>query len=37
MTEEVYEIERMHEIRRKEIEKAKDARLFGIILGTLGR
>lgn len=27
----------MHLIRRGEIEKAKNASLFGIILGTLGR
>mmetsp|Transcript_13246 Transcript_13246/g.20693 ORF Transcript_13246/g.20693 Transcript_13246/m.20693 type:complete len:150 (+) Transcript_13246:837-1286(+) len=27
----------MHQIRRAEVEKAKTAKLFGIILGTLGR
>lgn len=27
----------MHEIRKSEVEKAKGARMFGIILGTLGR
>jgi diphthamide biosynthesis enzyme Dph1/Dph2-like protein len=37
MTEEVYETESMHKIRRNEIEKAKHAKFFGLILGTLGR
>ena len=27
----------MHEIRKAEVEKAKSAKMFGIILGTLGR
>ena len=27
----------MHEIRQNEVAKAKSAKLFGIILGTLGR
>lgn len=27
----------MHTIRKSEVEKAKSARMFGIILGTLGR
>ena len=27
----------MHAIRKSEIEKAKSAKFFGIILGTLGR
>ena len=27
----------MQSIRKAEVEKAKNARLFGIILGTLGR
>jgi 2-(3-amino-3-carboxypropyl)histidine synthase len=37
LTVEVYETEKMHVIRREEIEKAKSATLFGVILGTLGR
>lgn len=36
-TLEVYEVDKMHEIRKAEVEKAKSARMFGIILGTLGR
>jgi 2-(3-amino-3-carboxypropyl)histidine synthase len=27
----------MHAIRKAEVEKAKSAKMFGIILGTLGR
>jgi diphthamide biosynthesis enzyme Dph1/Dph2-like protein len=27
----------MHQIRRNEVEKAKNASMFGIIFGTLGR
>ena len=37
MTEEVYLHEEMHTIRRREVEKAKTASMFGIIFGTLGR
>ena len=37
MTEEVYLHEEMHTIRRREVEKAKQAQMFGIIFGTLGR
>lgn len=37
MTEEVYEHEAMHDIRYKEIEKAREAKMFGIVFGTLGR
>lgn len=37
LTEEVYKTEQMKEIRTAEIIKAKDAKLFGVILGTLGR
>lgn len=36
-TEEVYEVAKMHEIRKSEVEKAKNAEFWGIILGTLGR
>ena len=37
ITEEVYDTQSMHLIRRSEIEKAKHAKMFGLILGTLGR
>lgn len=37
LTEEVYEHEAMHDIRYKEIEKAREAKMFGIVFGTLGR
>jgi diphthamide biosynthesis enzyme Dph1/Dph2-like protein len=37
LTEEKYNTEEMKEIRRQQIEKAKAAGFFGIILGTLGR
>lgn len=37
MTHEVYNTVKMHEIRHNEVEKAKSAKVFGIILGTLGR
>ena len=37
MTEEEYEHEAMHEIRFKEIQRARDAKMFGIVFGTLGR
>ena len=36
-TEEIYEIVKMLSIRKGEVEKAKNAKMFGIILGTLGR
>jgi len=36
-TIEKYDTEKMHKIRYEEIEKAKDAKTLGIILGTLGR
>lgn len=36
-TEEVYKVKQMMDIRKAEVEKAKEARMFGIILGTLGR
>ena len=36
-TEEVYKVDQMMAIRKDEVEKAKSAKLFGIILGTLGR
>jgi 2-(3-amino-3-carboxypropyl)histidine synthase len=36
-TEEVYDTVKMHEIRKSEVEKAKGAKLWGLILGTLGR
>ena len=37
LTHEVYKTEEMRVIRAEQIEKAKDAPLYGIILGTLGR
>ena len=37
MTHEGYDHERMHHNRREAIRKASSARLFGVILGTLGR
>lgn len=37
MTHEGYDHERMHLNRREAIKKASKAKLFGIILGTLGR
>lgn len=37
LTEEVYDHEAMHDIRYKEIEKAREAKMFGIVFGTLGR
>jgi diphthamide biosynthesis enzyme Dph1/Dph2-like protein len=37
LTEEVYLTEEMKQIRSDQIEKAKSAKLYGIILGTLGR
>ena len=37
MTHEGYDHERMHHNRREAIKKASKAKLFGIILGTLGR
>ena len=36
-TEEVYDVQAMQTIRKAEVEKAKSAKMFGIILGTLGR
>lgn len=36
-TKEKYDIPKMHEIRSKEIERARYAKTIGIILGTLGR
>lgn len=36
-TEEVYKVDKMMEIRKEQVDKAKSAQLFGIILGTLGR
>ena len=36
-THEVYDTEQMMGIRKAEVEKAKAAKTFGIILGTLGR
>ena len=36
-TEEKYEVDEMKTIRKAEVEKAKSAKMFGIILGTLGR
>jgi 2-(3-amino-3-carboxypropyl)histidine synthase len=36
-TKEKYDVDKMHEIRESEIQKAKNARCLGIILGTLGR
>ena len=36
-TEEFYDVEAMKSIRKAEVEKAKSAKMFGIILGTLGR
>ena len=37
LTHEVYTTEEMKKIRKGQIEIAKDGKLFGIILGTLGR
>jgi 2-(3-amino-3-carboxypropyl)histidine synthase len=37
MTEESYEHEKMKNLRLAAIEKAKSAKVFGILLGTLGR
>lgn len=37
LTSEVYEHQAMHEIRFKEIERARAAKRFGIVFGTLGR
>ena len=37
MTHEGYDHERMHHNRREAIKKASKAKLFGVILGTLGR
>lgn len=36
-TLEAYDTEQMMTIRKAEVEKAKSAKMFGIILGTLGR
>ena len=36
-THEIYDTEQMMGIRKAEVEKAKSAKMFGIILGTLGR
>ena len=36
-TKEIYNVEEMHAIRKAEVDKAKSASFFGIILGTLGR
>lgn len=36
-TEEQYDHERMHNLRKDAIDKAKTAKKFGLILGTLGR
>jgi len=36
-TREVYQTEKMKAIRKAEVDKAKSARVFGVILGTLGR
>lgn len=36
-TEEKYDTEKMQKIRLSEVDKARDAKFFGIILGTLGR
>jgi 2-(3-amino-3-carboxypropyl)histidine synthase len=37
LTEESYEHEAMHEIRMSEIIRARDAKMWGIVFGTLGR
>ncbi|KAG7358069.1 diphthamide biosynthesis enzyme Dph2 [Nitzschia inconspicua] len=37
MTEESYQHDQMHTIRRAAIRKAQNGKVFGIILGTLGR
>lgn len=37
MTEESYEHAQMHEIRYAEIVRARQAKKFGIVFGTLGR
>ena len=37
MTEESYEHEAMYQIRHSEIQRARDAKMFGIVFGTLGR
>jgi 2-(3-amino-3-carboxypropyl)histidine synthase len=37
MTEESYEHEAMYQIRHSEILRARDAKMFGIVFGTLGR
>ena len=37
LTSETYEHETMHHIRFNEIERAKHAKRFGIVFGTLGR
>lgn len=36
-TKEKYDVPKMHEIRMAEVEKARHAKVIGIILGTLGR
>jgi len=36
-THEVYEVALMHSIRKAEVDKARSAHFWGIILGTLGR
>ena len=36
-TQEFYDNEKMMAVRKKEIEKARDAKLVGLIVGTLGR
>ena len=37
LTEEAYQHQAMHEIRFGEIQRAKEAQMFGIVFGTLGR
>ena len=37
LTEEVYEHQAMHELRYGEILRARQAKRFGIVFGTLGR
>ena len=37
LTEEAYEHAQMHEIRYSEIQRARQAKMWGIVFGTLGR
>ena len=37
LTEEAYEHEAMHEVRFSEIKRAREAKMWGIVFGTLGR